>query len=244
MERMGLRNNNILAVLSLLLLLLILKPSWAETWKDAYLQGLDLMDAQRWEDAVQAFNRAIQTNTHEDRHVRLYGMRYGYFPHLYKGIALYRLGKWDVAIQSLEESLRQGFSEEGARYMDLSRKRQPAVDQPWVFRGTWWDYYERGLLYSDRELWNSAVENFRDALKGRSQENRFARTYGVNFIEYFPLREMGVALYYNGQYKAAVEALERSFATAPTAKTGYYLNMARAAPSSNYNQIVAHQVLK
>jgi hypothetical protein len=58
---------------------------------------------------------------------------------------------------------------------------------------------------------------------------RVARTYGVAFIEYFPVRELGIALYQEGQYKAAVEALERSLAGFPTAKAAYYYNLARGA---------------
>ncbi|MBI4607935.1 MAG: hypothetical protein HY726_02865 [Candidatus Rokubacteria bacterium] len=229
MRRIGPAAGSVLALLVLLVLFLSPPPAWSEAWKEAYLKGLDLMDAQKWEEAVQAFEKAIQANPRENKSVRLYGMRYGYFPHRDKGIALYRLGRWEAATQALGESLRQGFSEEAARYAELARKRQPIVELPRVFRGTWWDYYERGLLHSERGLWNLAVEDFRAALKGQSREERFARTYGVHFIEYFPVREMGVALYHEGQFKAAVQALERSLATAPTAKAAYYLNLARAA---------------
>ena len=229
MASMGSPKGILLTVVSLLLLLLSTLPGWAEPWKEAYMKGLDFMAAQQWEKAVQAFDRAIQGNPREDGTVRLYGMRYGYFPYRDKGIALYRLGRWEAAIQALEESLRQGFSEEGANYLERSRKRQPLVELPRIFRGTWWDYYERGLRYGEQGLWDAAIEDFRAALKDRSQEDYFARTYGVHFIEYFPLREMGVVLYHKGQYTAAVQALERSLATAPTAKATYYLNLARGA---------------
>lgn len=229
MGRIGLLKSSFIVVPSLLAVLLSPISAWSQVWKDAYLKGLDLMAAQKWEEALQAFDRAIQANPREDKNVRLYGMRYGYFPHRDKGIALYRLGQWEAAIQALEESLRQGSTKEAAQYLELARKREPMVELPRVFRGTWWDYYERGLLYSERGLWNSAIEDFRGALKGRSQEDRSARTYGVHFIEYFPLRELGVALYHGGQYKEAVQALERTLATAPTAKAAYYLNLARAA---------------
>ncbi len=204
-------------------------PVWAQSWRDAYLKGLELMNAKRWGDAVQAFDRAIQENPREGKDVRLYGMRYGYFPHRDKGIALYELGRWDDAIAALQESLRQGPSDEAARFADLARRRQPTVDVGRVFQGTWWDHYDRGLVYAERGLWQPAIEDFRAALKERANEDRAARTYGVRFIEYFALRDLGVALYQTGQYQEAIQALERSVATLPSAKGAYYLNLARAA---------------
>jgi len=102
-----------------------------------------------------------------------------------------------------------------------------AVSQ--VFRGTWWDYYERGVKYSDAGAWKAAIQDFRAARQQRDKEDRTARTYGVAFIEYFPVRELGIALYQDGQYKAAAEALEKSLAAFPTAKGAYYYNLSRAA---------------
>jgi Glucodextranase, domain B len=218
-----------LSVVTLLVLLLVSLPGCTGTWKEAYQQGLDRLAAQQWDKAAQAFDQAIQGNPHEDGTVRLYGMRYGYFPYRNQGIAFYQLGQWEAAIQALEESLRQGFSEEGASYLESARQHQPRVELPRLFAGRWWDYYERGLLYGERGLWHAAIQDFQGALKARSDEDRFARTYGLSFVPYFPLREMGVALYYDAQYTAAVQTLERSLATVPTAKAAYYLNVARAA---------------
>jgi TolB-like protein len=218
-----------LSVVTLLVLLLVSLPGCTGTWKEAYQQGLDHLAAQRWDEATRAFDQAIQGNPREDGAVRLYGMRYGYFPYRNQGIALYQLGQWEAAIQALEESLRQGFSEEGASYLEHARQHQPRVELPRIFAGKWWDYYERGLLYGERGLWHAAIQDFQAALKARSDEDRFARTYGVSFVPYFPRREMGVALYYDAQYTAAVQTLERSLATVPTAKAAYYLNVARAA---------------
>jgi hypothetical protein len=201
----------------------------AQAWRDAYIKGLEHSDARRWTEAIQAFDAAIQGNPRENKGARLYGMRYGYFPHRDKGIALYQLGRFDEAIPALEESIRQGATEEATRTLDAARKRQPAVALPQVFRGTWWDHYERGLKYAEAGAWKSAIADFRSARSQRDKEDRAARTYGVAFIEYFPVRELGIALYHEGQYKAAVEALERSLAGYPTAKAAYYYNLARGA---------------
>ncbi len=219
----------LLALVGIVLLLWPAVPASAQAWRDAYIKGLEHADAKRWSEAVQAFDAAILGNPKENKSARLYGMRYGYFPHRDKGVALYQMGKFDEAIAALEESIRQGSTAEATRTLDLARKRQPAVAMPQVFRGTWWDFYERGLKYAEAGAWKAAIQDFRSARQQRDKEDRSARTYGVAFIEYFPVRELGIALYQEGQYKAAVEALERSLAGFATAKAAYYYNLARAA---------------
>src|SRR5882672_486819 len=202
-------------------------PAWAQTGRDVYIKGLEHMDAKRWAEAIQAFDAAIQADPKENKGTRLYGMRYGYFPYRDKGVALYNLGRYDEAVAALEESLRQGVTPEATRTVDLARNRTPAVAVTQVFRGTWWDYYERGVKYSDAGAWKAAIQDFRAARQQRDKEDRSARTYGVAFIEYFPVRELGIALYQDGQYKPAAEALEKSLAAFPTAKGAYYYNLSR-----------------
>jgi len=204
-------------------------PATAQAGRDVYIKGLEHLDAKRWAEAIQAFDAALQADPKENKGTRLYGMRYGYFPYRDKGVALYNLGRYDEAVAALEESLRQGVTPEATRTIDLARNRTPAVAVSQVFRGTWWDYYERGVKYSDAGAWKAAIQDFRAARQQRDKEDRTARTYGVAFIEYFPVRELGVALYQDGQYKAAVEALEKSLAAFPTAKGSYYYNLSRAA---------------
>jgi tetratricopeptide (TPR) repeat protein len=204
-------------------------PASAQAGRELYIKGLEHLDAKRWAEAIQAFDAAIQADPKENKGTRLYGMRYGYFPYRDRGVALYNLGRYDEAVVALEESLRQGVTPEATRTIDLARNRTPAVAVAQVFRGTWWDYYERGVKYSDAGAWKAAIQDFRAARQQRDKEDRTARTYGVAFIEYFPVRELGIALYQDGQYKAAAEALEKSLAAFPTAKGAYYYNLSRAA---------------
>ena len=232
MKRMAERASILRRLVALVIVALIAwpaGPATAQAGRDVYIKGLEHLDAKRWAEAIQAFDAALQADPKENKGTRLYGMRYGYFPYRDKGVALYNLGRYDEAVAALEESLRQGVTPEATRTIDLARNRTPAVAVSQVFRGTWWDYYERGVKYSDAGAWKAAIQDFRAARQQRDKEDRAARTYGVAFIEYFPVRELGVALYQDGQYKAAVEALEKSLAAFPTAKGSYYYNLSRAA---------------
>lgn len=219
-------------VMALIVALSLAAPAsmtFAQAGRDAYSKGLEHLDAKRWAEAVQAFDAAIAADPKENKSARLYGMRYGYFPHRDKGIALYHLNRFDEAVAALEESVRQGATPEALKTLDLARKRQPALATTGVFRDTFWDFYERGLKYSEAGAFKAAIADFRAARARRDKEDRRARTYGVDFIEYFPVRELGVALYNDGQFKAAVGELEKSLAAYPTAKAAYYYNLARAA---------------
>jgi tetratricopeptide (TPR) repeat protein len=219
----------LIAVVAVALLAWPAGSASAQAGRDLYIKGLEHLDAKRWTEALQAFEAALQADPKENKGTRLYGMRYGYFPYRDKGVALYNLGRYDEAVAALEESLRQGVTPEATRFVDLARNRTPPVAVAQVFKGTWWDYYERGVKYSDAGAWKAAIQDFRAARQQRDKEDRSARTYGVAFIEYFPVRELGIALYQDGQYKAAVEALEKSLAAYPTAKGAYYYNLSRAA---------------
>ena len=228
----GGENGRVRSLLALLLAAQMLWPAgltWAQAGRDIYIKGLEHLDAKRWAEAVQAFDAAIAADPREQKGARLYGMRYGYFPHRSKGIALYNLGKFDEAVVALEESIRQGATPEATKTLALAKSKTPAVAGPAVFRDTFWDFYERGLKYSEAGAWKAAIADFRAARAKRDKEDRRARTYGVDFIDYFPIRELGIALYQDGQYKAAVAELEKSLAGFPTAKAAYYYNLARAA---------------
>ena len=97
-----------------------------------------------------------------------------------------------------------------------------------LFRSRWWNYYERGCSYADGEYWAEAEADFRSALKQDARDRRRARTYGVlNFIDYFPHRELGVSHFHQGRYPEAIRALETSIAQTPSAKAYYFLDRAR-----------------
>jgi hypothetical protein len=99
-----------------------------------------------------------------------------------------------------------------------------------TFRGRWWNYYERGRSFGDGGFWAEAERDFRAALAGRSRDQLWPRTYGLHFIpEYFPRRELGVALHQQGRFEEAVAELERSLADLHSARAAFYLDEARRA---------------
>jgi len=96
------------------------------------------------------------------------------------------------------------------------------------FRGRWWNYYERGRSFEEGRFWAEAEKDFRRALIGRSGDKLWARTYGLHFLpEYFPNRELGIALYYEDHNDDAITYLERSYNEQHSARAAYYLGLAR-----------------
>ncbi len=87
----------------------------------------------------------------------------------------------------------------------------------------WWNYYERGLTFSEKGCFEEAIEDFEQAVKQRYEDQREARIYGMNFIDYFPHREIGVVYCQLGYTDAAHKKLELSLTQFPSAKTLFYL---------------------
>ena len=96
-----------------------------------------------------------------------------------------------------------------------------------TFRHRWWNFYERALSYAEGEFYKEAIEDLKESIRQRAEDQRMARTYGMHFIDYFPHRELGIVYYYLGKYENAKEELETSLSTVDTGKAKFYLNMTR-----------------
>jgi hypothetical protein len=97
-----------------------------------------------------------------------------------------------------------------------------------TFRGRWWNYYERGRSFLDGGFYEEAVNDFRAALQGRSRDQLWPRTYGLHFIpEYFPNRELGIALYHQKQVDDSIQQIELSLQQRYSARAAFYLAEAR-----------------
>jgi TolB-like protein len=98
-----------------------------------------------------------------------------------------------------------------------------------LFRDRWWNYYERGLSFSDGVFYGEAIKDFQTAIERRGQDKWRSRTYGMHFVNYFPHRELGIIHYKTQQYNDAKQELENSLNTAESAKAKYFLNKTRKA---------------
>lgn len=110
------------------------------------------------------------------------------------------------------------YEKEGVRYGVTSG----------TFRSRWWNYYERGCSYLDGGYYKEAEQDFRAALQGRSKDQRWPRTYGLHFMpEYFPNRELGIALFHQQQVDESLERLGLSIEQHFSARAAFYLGEAR-----------------
>ncbi len=102
-----------------------------------------------------------------------------------------------------------------------------ASEDSGTFRAKWWNYYGRGVTYSENGDWPAALKELKKAVSMRDKDQRMARTYGMHFIDYFPHRELGVVHYFLKEYDKAIKELEQSLRSVETSKAIYYLNKAR-----------------
>jgi TolB-like protein len=95
------------------------------------------------------------------------------------------------------------------------------------FVGDWFDYYKRAITWMDCQQWEKAENDLTAALKVRSKDKRRVYTSGMHFLNnYFPNRELGVTLYYQQKYDAAVDALRISYTQFPSEKARVFLLLA------------------
>jgi hypothetical protein len=97
------------------------------------------------------------------------------------------------------------------------------------FRGQWWNYYERGRSFLEGGFYAEAEKDLRLALAGgRDRDQLWPRTYGLHFIpEYFPHRELGIAMFHQDRLQDGIAELELSLAERFSARGAYYLDLAR-----------------
>ena len=77
-------------------------------------------------------------------------------------------------------------------------------------------------------LYDEAEVDLLAAIERRTEDGRWARTYGLHFLpEYFPNRELGIIHYERADYARAESLLERSYTQQPTARGAHYLDNVR-----------------
>jgi tetratricopeptide (TPR) repeat protein len=93
-----------------------------EAYKKYYLKGLEHKEKGQYEEALEAFAKAIDKKNKEKGKIRFYGMRYGeYMPHREKGICHYMLKQYKQAVAELEVSLTMVSSDAARKYLNLAK---------------------------------------------------------------------------------------------------------------------------
>jgi Curli production assembly/transport component CsgG len=96
-----------------------------------------------------------------------------------------------------------------------------------LFNEMWYNYYQRALSFADGDFWPEAQRDLTTAIALRNREQRRARTYGMHFIDYFPHRELGIALFRQDKLQDAERELEFSLQQVDSAKAHYFLAQVR-----------------
>ncbi len=86
------------------------------------------------------------------------------------------------------------------------------------FRGRWYQYDERALVFARHQAWAAAERDLRIALRLRGRERRMARTWGMHFTCYFAHRELAAVLIAQGRLDEAESELRISLTQEPSAK--------------------------
>lgn len=113
-----------------------------------------------------------------------------------------------------------------------------------IFRNKWWNYYERGLSFAEGGFWTEAEKDLRRALKKRSKDKRYARTYGMHRVEYFANRELGIVLYQQQKYDDALKLLELSLGQEDSSKAKFFINSTKLTIIKNSGLDTALPVIK
>ena len=98
---------------------------------------------------------------------------------------------------------------------------------PGFSQAKFYNYYDAGLEYIEKQDWLRAIEELRSAASLEFEDADMKRIYGTRFIEYFPHRELGVAYYNLKEFESARKELELSIAYASTGRAEEYLKLVR-----------------
>ncbi|MEW6686650.1 MAG: tetratricopeptide repeat protein [Candidatus Edwardsbacteria bacterium] len=94
----------------------------------------------------------------------------------------------------------------------------------------WYDYYQEGLNYMKQGEWEKAIEEFKSAISLEFKDQEKIQLNEIQFLDYFPHREMGICYYNFGDYENARKELELSSAFASSARTQEFIARISEAP--------------
>src|SRR5687768_16359375 len=74
----------------------------------------------------------------------------------------------------------------------------------------WIDDYEDGLKAAQKKDWPVVVQKMTAAIGQKPKENPRERTYGTQFIPYYPYYYRGIAYFHLGEFEKALADLEKT----------------------------------
>lgn len=101
------------------------------------------------------------------------------------------------------------------------------VTAPGSSQTKFYNYYDAGLEYIERQDWLRAIQELRSATSLEFEDADMKRVYGTRFIEYFPHRELGVAYYNLKEFDTAKKELQLSIAYSSTERAEEFLDLAK-----------------
>jgi hypothetical protein len=91
----------------------------------------------------------------------------------------------------------------------------------------WTDSYEEGKVALEHGEWDKAIESLQKALALRPEPGHQAMTSGLKMVEYLPHYQLGQAYFYSGDYRSAIESLDRAERAGAVAKTSHRQHFGR-----------------
>ena len=74
----------------------------------------------------------------------------------------------------------------------------------------WYEFYEQGRDAVESQRWDDAIRELTRAIALRDEPGANVKTYGLQFIDYFPYTYRGMAHYKAGHFEDALKDLERA----------------------------------
>lgn len=150
------------------LFLLTLFPTIAQAdWKKSYLAGENAMNDQYWEECVKQIQEAIKDKKKGSKKAKLYGMRFGYFPHLSLGICYENQGLWEEAEAAYKLSVKNTKHKDAKKRLKVAVVEADKVRRQKKLLKSWTDLYIFALEAMNKKQWETAVKHLRNSLKYR-----------------------------------------------------------------------------
>ena len=95
--------------LVVVLLAALPRPLFADLWYEHYAAAQEALEEERWSEAIDQLNSALEKKGDSGARARTYGMKFTtYFPYLMLGIAYYNLDQLEAALQAFETEQQLG----------------------------------------------------------------------------------------------------------------------------------------